>query len=136
MRLPDFLQKLNDEFSVMTTKKANLEANIALCTKKLERAEKLIGGLGGEKERWGRAAKDLGEKCVTRLCGAILVSSGSSISLCLFTGLPPVQVHQCGGRCVNLLRCGGLPRPLHRGLQAGVHSGMACPLSEEEHPLL
>ncbi len=56
----DKLQKLNDEFSAMTEKKAALEANIDLCTKKLGRAEKLIGGLGGEKDRWSLAAKELG----------------------------------------------------------------------------
>ena len=46
----------------MQTKKENLEANIDLCTKKLDRAEKLIGGLGGEKDRWSQAAKELGER--------------------------------------------------------------------------
>ena len=46
----------------MQTKKENLEANIDLCTKKLERAEKLIGGLGGEKDRWSQAAEELGER--------------------------------------------------------------------------
>lgn len=46
----------------MQKKKENLEANIDLCTKKLDRAEKLIGGLGGEKDRWGQAAQDLGER--------------------------------------------------------------------------
>ena len=46
----------------MQSKKASLEANIDLCSKKLDRAEKLIGGLGGEKERWGKAAHDLGER--------------------------------------------------------------------------
>ncbi len=61
------LQALNDEFEVMQAKKVSLEANIDLCTKKLDRAEKLIGGLGGEKERWSQAAKDLGERCSTRL---------------------------------------------------------------------
>ena len=55
---------MNDEFATMTAKKASLETNIDICTKKLERAEKLIGGLGGEKERWGHAAKELGEKYV------------------------------------------------------------------------
>ena len=58
----DKLQALNDEFDAMQTKKASLEANIDLCSKKLDRAEKLIGGLGGEKERWGKAAHDLGER--------------------------------------------------------------------------
>ena len=51
----------------MQAKKTNLEANIDLCKKKLERAEKLIGGLGGEKERWSQAAKELGEKFVKML---------------------------------------------------------------------
>ena len=33
-------------------KKKKLEDNLQLCEKKLERAEQLIGGLGGEKSRW------------------------------------------------------------------------------------
>ena len=33
-------------------KKKKLEDNLELCEKKLERAEQLIGGLGGEKSRW------------------------------------------------------------------------------------
>lgn len=33
-------------------KKERLEAEVALCGLKLERAEKLIRGLGGEKDRW------------------------------------------------------------------------------------
>jgi len=33
----------------MTRKKKVLEDNIAVCSMKLDRAEKLIGGLGGEK---------------------------------------------------------------------------------------
>lgn len=60
--IPDKLQVLNDQFQAMQTKKENLEANIDLCTKKLDRAEKLIGGLGGEKDRWSQAAKELGER--------------------------------------------------------------------------
>lgn len=46
----------------MTTKKEQLESNIDICSKKLDRAEKLIGGLGGEKDRWSQAAKELGER--------------------------------------------------------------------------
>lgn len=38
----------------------NDEAN--LCSLKLHRAEELIGGLGGEKDRWSATAKALGEK--------------------------------------------------------------------------
>lgn len=58
----DKLQALNDQFEAMQTKKENLETNIDLCTKKLDRAEKLIGGLGGEKDRWNQAAQELGER--------------------------------------------------------------------------
>ena len=46
----------------MQKKKLDLETNLDICEKKLVRAEQLIGGLGGEKQRWGEAAKVLGEK--------------------------------------------------------------------------
>ena len=39
-----------------------------MCEVKLDRAQKLIGGLGGEKTRWSAAAHDLGE-LYTRLIG-------------------------------------------------------------------
>ena len=68
----------------MTEKKENLEANIDLCTKKLERAEKLIGGLGGEKERWSQAAKELGERYIN-ITGDVLISSGVVAYLGAFT---------------------------------------------------
>ena len=58
----DKLQTLNDEFEAMTNKKQELEHSIDLCEKKLDRAEKLIGGLGGEKERWTETAKMLEDK--------------------------------------------------------------------------
>ena len=58
------VQALNAEFQEMTEKKQKLEHNIDLCSKKLDRAEKLIGGLGGEKDRWSLAASDLGQRCV------------------------------------------------------------------------
>lgn len=46
-RLAD-LQRISEE---KTEEKAKLEAQRDLCQQKLERAEKLIGGLGGEKTR-------------------------------------------------------------------------------------
>lgn len=39
-----------------------LNDEVELCQKKLQRAEDLIGGLGGEKTRWTATAKELGEK--------------------------------------------------------------------------
>ena len=55
------LSALSDQLATATSKKAGLEADVALCTEKLDRAQKLIGGLGGEKVRWTEAAADLGD---------------------------------------------------------------------------
>lgn len=47
----DRLEALKETFIEKTEEKARLEFQVDLCAKKLERAEKLIGGLGGEKSR-------------------------------------------------------------------------------------
>ncbi|KAK3717325.1 hypothetical protein QZH41_011557, partial [Actinostola sp. cb2023] len=80
----DKLQTLNDEFEAMTNKKQELEHSIDLCEKKLDRAEKLIGGLGGEKERWTETAKMLEDK-YTKVTGDVLLSSGVVAYLGPFT---------------------------------------------------
>ena len=59
----------------MQQKKKELEDNIHQCEQKLIRAEKLIGGLGGEKDRWTESAKVLGETYI-RITGDVLLSSG------------------------------------------------------------
>ena len=46
-----------------------------MCQKKLVRAEQLIGGLGGEKDRWSVSAAELGVR-YTNLTGDVLVASG------------------------------------------------------------
>ena len=63
-----------------------LEEQVDLCEKKLDRAEKLIGGLGGEKDRWSSAAHDL---AVTydNLTGDVLIAAGSVAYLGAFTSL-------------------------------------------------
>lgn len=58
-KVEDRLQSLNDDLAAMIGKKNDLEDNIRLCSQKLIRAEKLIGGLGGEKDRWTEAANQL-----------------------------------------------------------------------------
>uniref|UniRef100_A0A671G5J5 Dynein axonemal heavy chain 3 n=1 Tax=Rhinolophus ferrumequinum TaxID=59479 RepID=A0A671G5J5_RHIFE len=80
----DRLQALNDEFEEMNSKKKTLEENITICSQKLIRAEKLISGLGGEKDRWTEAARGL-EVCYTNLTGDVLVSSGTVAYLGAFT---------------------------------------------------
>lgn len=55
-----------------------------LCGKKLVRAEKLIGGLGGEKARWTDAAAQL-QIIYDNLSGDVLISSGVMAYLGPFT---------------------------------------------------
>jgi dynein heavy chain len=47
----DRLASLKQQFEDKTREKEELEVQVDLCAKKLERAQKLIGGLGGEKDR-------------------------------------------------------------------------------------
>jgi dynein heavy chain len=54
------------------------------CTIKLERAEQLIGGLGGEKTRWTAAAQELGLQ-YDNLTGDMLVAAGVISYLGAFT---------------------------------------------------
>ncbi|XP_051969464.1 dynein axonemal heavy chain 3 [Xyrauchen texanus] len=80
----DRLQSLNDTFEGMIQKKKSLEENIELCSQKLIRAEKLIGGLGGEKDRWTEAARLLGIR-YNNLTGDVLLSSAIVSYLGAFT---------------------------------------------------
>nr|XP_055037339.1 dynein axonemal heavy chain 3 isoform X1 [Misgurnus anguillicaudatus]XP_055037340.1 dynein axonemal heavy chain 3 isoform X1 [Misgurnus anguillicaudatus] len=80
----DRLQALNNTFDGMIQKKKDLEENIELCSQKLIRAEKLIGGLGGEKDRWTESARLLGIK-YTDLTGDVLLSSATVSYLGAFT---------------------------------------------------
>jgi dynein heavy chain len=47
----DKLNKLTEKLEFNKKKKVDLENQVDMCTKKLARAEQLIGGLGGEKDR-------------------------------------------------------------------------------------
>ncbi|XP_008061721.1 dynein heavy chain 7, axonemal [Carlito syrichta] len=80
----DKLAKLQDRLELNKQKKADLENQVDLCSKKLERAEQLIGGLGGEKTRWSQTALELGQLYVN-LTGDILISSGVVAYLGAFT---------------------------------------------------
>ncbi|KAM9012434.1 dynein axonemal heavy chain 3 [Ara ararauna] len=80
----DRLQALNDELHSMIERKKELEDNIEHCSQKIVRAEKLISGLGGEKERWTEAARLLGIRYID-LTGDVLLSSGTVAYLGAFT---------------------------------------------------
>ena len=66
----DKLQLLNDEFEANQEKKMQLEQNIDLCSKKLDRAEKLIGRPGGRERTLGRSCQSFRRKVneYTSLC--------------------------------------------------------------------
>lgn len=60
------VKAIDDKLGVLAAELASLEAkakqlndDIEDCQKKLVRAEKMIGGLGGEKERWTKIVADL-----------------------------------------------------------------------------
>uniref|UniRef100_A0A8C3L5I1 Dynein axonemal heavy chain 12 n=1 Tax=Chrysolophus pictus TaxID=9089 RepID=A0A8C3L5I1_CHRPC len=78
------LTALEKTFNEKTEEKARLEFQVDLCAKKLERAEKLIGGLGGEKSRWNNAANDL-QDMYDNLTGDVLISAGVIAYLGAFT---------------------------------------------------
>ncbi|KAM6332812.1 dynein axonemal heavy chain 7 [Podargus strigoides] len=80
----DKLAVLQQTLESKKQEKADLENQVDLCSKKLERAEQLIGGLGGEKTRWRDAASELGRQYVN-LTGDILISSGIVAYLGAFT---------------------------------------------------
>ncbi|EDK99999.1 mCG115458, isoform CRA_c [Mus musculus] len=73
----DKLAKLQDTLELNKQKKADLEHQV-------ERAEQLIGGLGGEKTRWSNSALELGHLYIN-LTGDILISSGVVAYLGAFT---------------------------------------------------
>ncbi|KAK7495478.1 hypothetical protein BaRGS_00013176, partial [Batillaria attramentaria] len=68
------LQALSDNLEAKQTQKKSLEDNIELCKVKIERAEKLISGLGGEKDRWTQNVEELSEK-YDNIIGDVLLSA-------------------------------------------------------------
>jgi len=80
----DRMQKLEETLASLIAKAASLENDVEQCQLKLERAEKLIGGLGGEKVRWGEAAEKLGADYIN-VTGDVLLCAGMLAYLGAFT---------------------------------------------------
>lgn len=87
------LENLQMQLQATQDEKQRLEDEVMLCATKLDRAKKLIGGLGGEKDRWGLAAERL-QQIYDNLTGDILVSAGVIAYLGPFTSVYREQ-------CVN-----------------------------------
>lgn len=80
----DKLSSLQDQLNALNNKKQDLEFQVEDCGKKINRANKLIGGLGGEKVRWTEEAQKLNIR-LSNLVGDTLVCSGSVAYLGAFT---------------------------------------------------
>lgn len=57
--IDDELAQLNAEQQALEAREKQLNEEMEDCNKKLVRAEKMIGGLAGEKERWTNIVADL-----------------------------------------------------------------------------
>ena len=68
------LAALDADLSEKRAKKNRLESEVRMCSVKLDRAQKLISGLGGEKSRWTAAAALLGQQ-LQRLTGDVLLAA-------------------------------------------------------------
>ncbi|NXJ14869.1 DYH7 protein, partial [Odontophorus gujanensis] len=80
----DKLAVLQQTLESKKQEKVDLENQVDLCCKKMQRAEQLIGGLGGEKTRWNDTALELARQYIN-LTGDILISSGIVAYLGAFT---------------------------------------------------
>ncbi|KAL0019092.1 hypothetical protein WJX77_000912 [Trebouxia sp. C0004] len=69
------IHSLESEYSEATAKKESLAQQVAECTVKLTRAEKLIGGLGGEKSRWQATVEQLALD-MENVVGDVVVAAG------------------------------------------------------------
>ena len=85
-KVEDELQALQDNLNAAKQKKVDLENQASNCDQKIGRANQLLDGLGGERERWGVFADQLGEKFI-KLTGDVLISSGVLAYLGPFTAV-------------------------------------------------
>lgn len=74
-RLAERVAELNAALLLKNEERQQAEDDVELCIQKLFRAEKLIGGLGGERSRWTDSANNL-QKAYDGLAGDILISCG------------------------------------------------------------
>jgi dynein heavy chain len=77
---------LQEQFKETNERKENLQAQVEDCSKKLDRAQRLIGGLGGERDRWGASSAAL-DRLLVNLTGDVLVASGVVSYLGPFTAV-------------------------------------------------
>ncbi|MEW5313906.1 MAG: hypothetical protein WDW38_005438 [Sanguina aurantia] len=112
----DKLAKQEALLSHSVAEKSRLEAEVGLCSQRLERAEKLISGLGGEQVRWTEVAGQLGTK-YHNLTGDMLISAGVIAYLGAFTMAYREQVVSSW---VAACQTSGIPRSARFSLTASL----------------
>ncbi|KAJ3343280.1 Dynein heavy chain 7, axonemal [Gonapodya sp. JEL0774] len=80
----DRLQSLNDSLQALNDKKTSLESEQKRCVEQLDRANTLLGGLGGEQQRWTDVSKSL-TSTYFYLTGDVLIAAGYVAYLGAFT---------------------------------------------------
>ena len=80
----DRLKGLNDTLTELSNKKERLEKEVKSCSEQLDRALKLLAGLGGEKKRWTEVVEQL-DGTLQNLTGDVLISAGIIAYLGAFT---------------------------------------------------
>jgi len=80
----DSLSAMEVKFEAMVQKKKQLEDKAEECAQRLQRAERLINGLGGEKVRWVESIKKA-DQLLVNVIGDIVVSAGTVAYLGPFT---------------------------------------------------
>jgi dynein heavy chain len=78
------ISELEASFKEANDKKEQLVFDVDQCSQRLDRAVKLMGGLGGEKTRWIATCSDLNEE-YDNLVGNSLISAGAIAYLGVFT---------------------------------------------------
>ncbi|XP_065194434.1 dynein axonemal heavy chain 1-like [Sycon ciliatum] len=76
---------LQARFQECEAKKVELANNVDTCSARLGRAEKLIGGLADEKDRWADSVENLNAMLIN-IVGDVLVAAGAVAYLGPFTG--------------------------------------------------
>jgi dynein heavy chain len=78
------LRQLQDKYEALLAESDSLTKGVELCRIKLDRANKLISGLGGEKERWISTVQQLNGN-FDNITGDVLISSATIAYLGAFT---------------------------------------------------
>ncbi|KAJ1485018.1 dynein heavy chain and region D6 of dynein motor-domain-containing protein, partial [Baffinella frigidus] len=82
----DRLDALNSDFDAAIKKKNDLADKAEECNVKLDRADRLLGGLGGEKVRWKKTVETLAASLVN-VIGDVIVAAGGIAYLGAFTSV-------------------------------------------------